>query len=311
MSGERLQRRVHLMGADEDGGQVVTARRLLDHRHRYPPDGRAAFLGELHPVRAQGGQAFAPGEERDVVPGLVQAGRRGTALGDHVPDGGDERAADRGLTTRHGHGPAGGVGGQPGGGTAGGVCSSRGGAGRTPAARSAGRGIAPAVLRGPARKLVARTCPVVAARPGNRFRGLPCRGRCLLSPGASRPATSPVAFGRVRADKRVYPPAPSHVSRCRRLVSRRSPGPIEARRRLSSGGSSAPRGHHLRPTPPGPAGAGSPQAYGAPEGDVGVHAGHADVVAGLVGVDLLAAAEVDRHVFVGVGAVEDDVPRFQ
>ena len=62
------------MGADEDGDQVVPAGRVLDHRHRYPPDGRAACLGELHAVPAQGGQALAPGEERDVVPGLMQAG---------------------------------------------------------------------------------------------------------------------------------------------------------------------------------------------------------------------------------------------
>src|SRR5580700_6425377 len=63
------------MGTDEDGDQVVPAGRVLDHRHRYPPDGRAVSLGELHAVPAQGGQALAPGEERDVVvPGLMQAG---------------------------------------------------------------------------------------------------------------------------------------------------------------------------------------------------------------------------------------------
>ena len=62
------------MGADEDGDQVVPAGRVLDRRHRHSPDGRAVSLGELHAVPAQGGQALAPGEERDVVPGLVQAG---------------------------------------------------------------------------------------------------------------------------------------------------------------------------------------------------------------------------------------------
>ena len=33
-----------------------------------------SLLGELHAVPAQGGQALAPGEERDVVAGLMQAG---------------------------------------------------------------------------------------------------------------------------------------------------------------------------------------------------------------------------------------------
>lgn len=60
------------MGADEDGGQVVPAGRVLDHRHRHLPDGRAVSLGEPHAVPAQGGQALAPGQERDVKPGLVQ-----------------------------------------------------------------------------------------------------------------------------------------------------------------------------------------------------------------------------------------------
>jgi hypothetical protein len=62
------------MGADKDGDQVVPAGRMLDHRHRYPPDGRAVSLGEPHAVPAQGGQALAPGQERDVVSGLVEAG---------------------------------------------------------------------------------------------------------------------------------------------------------------------------------------------------------------------------------------------
>src|SRR3954447_13519568 len=68
------------MGADEDDGQVVPADRVLDHRHRYPPDGRTVSLGELHAVPTQGGQALAPGQERDVVPGLVQTG------GEQAPD---------------------------------------------------------------------------------------------------------------------------------------------------------------------------------------------------------------------------------
>ena len=61
------------MGADEDGDQVVPAARVLDHRHRHPPDSRAVSLGELHAVPTQGGQALAPGKEGDVVPGLVHA----------------------------------------------------------------------------------------------------------------------------------------------------------------------------------------------------------------------------------------------
>src|ERR1700733_2721421 len=62
------------MGADEDGDQVVPAGRVPDHRHRYPPDGRAVSLGELHAVPAQGSQALAPGEKRDVVlSGLMEA----------------------------------------------------------------------------------------------------------------------------------------------------------------------------------------------------------------------------------------------
>jgi hypothetical protein len=45
------------MGTDEDGDQVVPVGRVLDHRHRYPPDRGAVSLGELHAVPAQGGQA--------------------------------------------------------------------------------------------------------------------------------------------------------------------------------------------------------------------------------------------------------------
>ena len=59
------------MGADEDGDQVVPAGRVRDRRHRYPPDGRAVWLGELHAEQAQGGEAPAPSEQRDVaVPGI-------------------------------------------------------------------------------------------------------------------------------------------------------------------------------------------------------------------------------------------------
>src|ERR1700729_1255235 len=62
------------MGADEDSDQVVPACRVLDDRHRYPPDDRTVGLGELHAMLAQRVQALTPGQERDVVPGLMQAG---------------------------------------------------------------------------------------------------------------------------------------------------------------------------------------------------------------------------------------------
>ena len=52
----------------------VAAGRVLDHRHRYPPHSRAVALGELYALPAQGGQALAAGEKRDVVPGLMQPG---------------------------------------------------------------------------------------------------------------------------------------------------------------------------------------------------------------------------------------------
>src|SRR4051812_43553687 len=61
------------MRADEHRDQVVPAGRVLDHRHRYLPRGRAVSLGKLHAVAAQSGQAVAPGEERDVVTGLMHA----------------------------------------------------------------------------------------------------------------------------------------------------------------------------------------------------------------------------------------------
>jgi len=65
------------MGADEDGDQVVPAGRVLGQRHRYPPDSWAVSLGEPHAVPAQGRQALATGEERDVMPGPHPFGRTG------------------------------------------------------------------------------------------------------------------------------------------------------------------------------------------------------------------------------------------
>ena len=78
------------MGADEHGDQIVLAGWVLDHRHRYPPDSRAVSLGELHAVPAQGGQALAPGEERDILSGLMQAG-------------GEQAAGNPGPVHEHSH----------------------------------------------------------------------------------------------------------------------------------------------------------------------------------------------------------------
>jgi hypothetical protein len=51
----------------------VCAGRVLDRGNADGPDGRAVTLGEQHAVLSESDEPVASGDQRDVVPGLVQA----------------------------------------------------------------------------------------------------------------------------------------------------------------------------------------------------------------------------------------------